>query len=862
MQPYALRQLPLFIVALMLAAAPAQAEWFATLKLPYNSPGYLAQWENDPQQIVFTLNNHSTAPATIVLELVAKSDALGEIFHGTCVPFTMVNNSPRALRTPEVIRWKEIVWNPAVRGTLANPRRVPEGDLQVCVRVYEWKNGRGAQLAEACEKTNVNYPDVPQPAAPRSDAHVSGNVVQLTWQAPEVPAEIALQYRVEVATMSSGASPQDAIAHPEWSAIVRATNASVSWGKPLRRGGDYAWRVTALDQYGSPATAHSGNSRVVTFHFDPPDERETDRWLGRVQKSAVAALAPAKADPAAAALIAPAEAALNSGASSQACVEASAKLRTALDSLQAAGSPAAIDAIEQSLALTQWVADATEAGGTGPYDSLVTLCMVRAAGARRAASAPTQTAIDTLITQLKALRSSLATPSALVAANAAHRRGLSLVAAGKSESAVWHERMENLLFTSSALMRLPWPAGGALAEAEIHAMQVQRTAPKKSADQIGTLRAQLADALTQLETFAAAGRSVPEDVKMYDALRRALATAEGIRGAWKGSADGLGDLDSIKLAVNECVDVIVRSRSSNVATLYFMLARAQNSAGKKAAGDFDKAIAACRDALAQPANVVMQVQVIGDVKRTVLANAGKGDKAWTMIPVDWCDRALNVSSFAADISQLRPMIGAMAGGLPDATAKTSATALAAYCDDLVNRCVLADAASSFFHDLETPEVQRRIVVDLVRDLRELGRLGGAPAHDAAQRVEQALVKSLLERICLAGPEAADVRGEVEKRRLTCAFGKTTGNAFAEVAGTSLVINTLLADQHIQALVTLVFAALHDAPATVLSRYTSMLTSRDALVKAGVQGWNARADFLIDVGLLGEREVTGMLRAMP
>jgi hypothetical protein len=147
-----------------------RAEYFATVALPYNSPGYLAEWEKSPQQVVFTLNNHSASPQAIRLEMIVSTEALGEIFRGYSVPFVMVNNSPRAFRTADAIRWPEIQWNPVHRARFGTARRVPEGDVNVCFRVYEWKDGLGRQLAEACAKTIVQYPDVSQPVNPRDNA--------------------------------------------------------------------------------------------------------------------------------------------------------------------------------------------------------------------------------------------------------------------------------------------------------------------------------------------------------------------------------------------------------------------------------------------------------------------------------------------------------------------------------------------------------------------------------------------------------------------------------------------------------------------------------------------------------------------
>lgn len=849
-------------IALIAVSTPASAEWFATLKLPYNTPGYLAQWVADPQQILLTLNNHSAAPASIVFELVAQSDAVGEIFRGNSIPFVMVNNAPRAFRTLEVIRWNEVIWNPALRGKLANAHRVPEGEINICVRVYEWNGVRGTQLAEACAKSSVTYPDVPQPTSPKDDAHVTGAAVNLAWTAPQVPPEITLQYRVDIAELPEGGSPDAALAKPLYSATAQQTSTSVIWGKPLKQGAAYCWRATALDQYGWPATAHAGNSRIVKFHYDAPDDRETDRLLARLKKNVLSFVAQAKTDPAAAPLVTPVEADLATGASGKAFNAVAAKLRIAADSLALTASSATMEAIAAALGNADRAVFATAGTGSGPYDSVVAICQARAQVMRKVSSPAIQPQADSIILLLNAVHKATAIDEVIPRALAAHQHAIALFALGNAESPVWHDRLQSLLFTTASLLRTVWPAGGALAEAEFHTVHLQQSAAKKGADQIAGLRKMLVDALAASSESAANTSYTADDSRMYDALRTAGSTLDALRASWKGSPEGLHDIDSVREDVDSCGAIMVRNRGSLIGGLYLILARAQSAAGKKGAADFEKPLAECHDALTHPMNAALQVQTVTNVRKTVLEHTSKGDKAWSAVPTEFLERAAKVATFATAISEIRTAIDAAAASAKDPGLKAASTALAVYCGDIVSRCAHADQSSTLYRDLGTPELQQRLVVDLVRDLRELSRMASGEAKSSCQRIEDQLVHGVLEKIMLQGTDMTDIRTELEKRGLSPAFGATATNSFAEIQGKTLLLNSALAEFPARSLSPLILVALRDgAGATIQSRFTTMLAGRDALIKAHGDGWYGRADIFLDAGVLGEREVTRMQRSV-
>src|SRR5579883_2541748 len=226
----------------------AHAEWSTSVALPYNAPSYVAQWETDNQVIVFTMTNHSDAPAPIMLELTMSNDAGQEILHGTSIPFLMPNNNPRAIRSPDLIRWKQIVWNPLFRRSCANPGRLPEGNLNVCVQVYEWKKAKGAKLSEACGKTFVTYPDIPKLTKPADDSHLSA-LPTFAWQRPDIPENVSLHYMLKIAEITHSATP-DAALQDKSAYSIKVDGLSYPLSPDafqLKYGGNYAWRVIALD---------------------------------------------------------------------------------------------------------------------------------------------------------------------------------------------------------------------------------------------------------------------------------------------------------------------------------------------------------------------------------------------------------------------------------------------------------------------------------------------------------------------------------------------------------------------------------------------------------------------------------------
>ncbi len=843
------------LLLILVAAAPVvRAEYFATVALPYNSPGYLDEWEKNPQQIVFTLNNHSAAPQVIQLEMTVSTASLGEIFRGASVPFAMVNNAPRAFRTADVVRWPEIVWNPVHRARFGVARRVPEGEVSVCVRVFAWTGTRGEQLAEACATTIVQYPDVPQPVAPRDNAHVSSPSVKFEWTKPEV-AGVTLHYQLDLAATKPGAT-DDPFTHIAFTKMTDSTSVVLRWGAPLRRGATYAWRVTALDPFGVPAVAHNGASRTVHVTYDSLDDRERDRLVARIRTSVGSTLAPAAQDSALGAAVKPVVAALPSATPAKFAALAG-QLRAALDAAPGA-SAAAIDAVERGEIQLRWGADAPGSGAS-PYDSLIAAATIRAAGLARVTSPARRAMVDGMTAAFEKIKSVTDEEPLHAALIDAYGQLVGVAATSADESPAYFAALDRMMGAGVALMRAAWPTGGALAEALMHATQLQIEGSKKLRDAAVKLQQSIAKALTEAASFTVRSAASDADIAFYDALGNVFTTAEGIRGQWKGLTGGKGsaqvnDLDSVNAAAQSAAAFAVARRGAWLLPVRVSLMRGAALAGKKGAAEISRASNACRDALAKPGDAALQQSAAQEVARAAEGGVKSDPAAWQYLDRAALDVAVVALAQAATFAEAGATVRSAAASAP-APQKGAVAALGQFCDEVSARILAGPASLAIMH-APAPDLLAR---EAIADAKGLLPAAGGAAGALKQAVH-ILAAGIVAPSLATNAALAPVRDALSKRGLAVAFGQTANGAFAEVSGSTLAVNENLADWPPAALAVVMFDALH--PATTIAGHAATWREESTVLRASAAGLRARADFPFDMTIVGEAAARRILRSLP
>lgn len=244
-----------------LAPVGVSVQLLNTVEILYASDFSPFNQGQQPDFLSIVLQNGSTGPQTVVLEVVIRREqpSAAQLFTGTSDPFVLqpgvrrITNRDLANGGSDVVIEHFDLSSEAedVRDQLTRSGRFPAGTYTFGMNV----RGAGAGVLigsgqVTLELGNPSRVELLSPGRPfgENPEVITNPAPRFNWTADVGLAAAGSRYRIKVAPADGAASPEEAMQQfPAWDATLTATSAlypgSVS-ARPLEAGRTYAWQVT------------------------------------------------------------------------------------------------------------------------------------------------------------------------------------------------------------------------------------------------------------------------------------------------------------------------------------------------------------------------------------------------------------------------------------------------------------------------------------------------------------------------------------------------------------------------------------------------------------------------------------------
>jgi len=264
----------LTVAALGIGAAGAAAQnpaWTATLIVQPSPSPFLADWNRNPTIAVLTVLYTGRGGQSFRVEAYARN-ASGEIGRVISPTYTFAfGPSTQLITASDVLNWDTERSNQTYVNLVERTGRLPEGPLQLCVRVL---TTGGSQLTQTCTSVTVALPAAPQLIYPANQGTAGELQPVFQWTPVTVPPEVGVTYHLRVAEVRTQQTVRTAL-----SANIPVFDGQVGGAPmftyplnalPLETGKQYAWQVVAEDQTGLPIARNQGASQMWTFTVGGP----------------------------------------------------------------------------------------------------------------------------------------------------------------------------------------------------------------------------------------------------------------------------------------------------------------------------------------------------------------------------------------------------------------------------------------------------------------------------------------------------------------------------------------------------------------------------------------------------------------
>ena len=262
----------LFFLSLFLLSNIIYAQnpnWNSTLIIPPNPSPYFSDWENNPNNIMYTLQYLGQSEAQVILEFNINSETLFEVVKGKSdiIEFT-TGPEQRNISSTDLVDWNNTTWNANIKSQVVRTGRFPEGKYTACIKAVDLN---GYLLTESCASFSISYPDPPGLLAPMNGENISSALPTFLWTPViNVYSNETIQYSIRIVELAQGQTPEEAIAANSPHYEDKTTMTVLSYppdALAIEKFKTYAWQVQALDENDEPIASNEGKSRIWTFQY-------------------------------------------------------------------------------------------------------------------------------------------------------------------------------------------------------------------------------------------------------------------------------------------------------------------------------------------------------------------------------------------------------------------------------------------------------------------------------------------------------------------------------------------------------------------------------------------------------------------
>lgn len=261
----------LFFLILFLFSSRINSQdpnWNSLLIIPSKPSPYISDWENNPNNITYSLQYLGQGSATVTLEFTVESDKLGELLRGSSQEIELNGPEQRDIRGTELVDWDATTWNNSIESQVVRTGRFPEGNYTGCISAYDANENL---LTESCVDFAISYPDPPYLISPLSGDSVATPYPTFQWSPViDTYSNDPIIYSIRIVELLKGQTPQQAISanYPHYEEKINITTLSYPpSAQLLEKNKTYVWQITALDENNVPIASNNGESEIWTFKY-------------------------------------------------------------------------------------------------------------------------------------------------------------------------------------------------------------------------------------------------------------------------------------------------------------------------------------------------------------------------------------------------------------------------------------------------------------------------------------------------------------------------------------------------------------------------------------------------------------------
>ncbi|NOX18113.1 MAG: hypothetical protein GXO87_07515, partial [Chlorobi bacterium] len=249
------------------SALAQSPDWNSFLTISTFPSPYFSQWERDPSIGNLTLNYSGTPAAEFYFSVEITNPNYGTVVSGTTDSFNFeFGPTMRVFTFQDVVDWGSVSVNSQVDRLIKQTGMFPEGEYEVCIQTLA---PSGNMLTESCASFEIIQPDPPQLISPADEEVLSTVQPTFLWNQVIVPPVITDIYLLTIVEVLDGQTKframQSNIPVLE-EKLTRINTYTYSLNAyPLEMNKTYAWRVTAIDEEGTPIAKNAGKSDIWQF---------------------------------------------------------------------------------------------------------------------------------------------------------------------------------------------------------------------------------------------------------------------------------------------------------------------------------------------------------------------------------------------------------------------------------------------------------------------------------------------------------------------------------------------------------------------------------------------------------------------
>ena len=242
-----------------------------TLIVDPNPSPYISDWETDPTLASLTIQSFDQQPLELSLEAELTENSMGLIGQAQSQPLFLEPGDMTQINAAELLVNESVQYNPDLEEQIISTGRIPEGDYQICIHVFE--EPEHLIIQTVCQPFFIQQILPPEIIYP-IDVDISFDQFTICqWTPVESSQPEPVQYAIKMAQVFENQTPEEALIQN--SLILEDMTSDITFPvdwllldlDPSHPAVLIAWQVQSFDLTGIPIGDNEGLSEVASFNL-------------------------------------------------------------------------------------------------------------------------------------------------------------------------------------------------------------------------------------------------------------------------------------------------------------------------------------------------------------------------------------------------------------------------------------------------------------------------------------------------------------------------------------------------------------------------------------------------------------------